>query len=128
MRYFFVIFIFSAVVSCKLNPYPYVQGRNLYVAHCQNCHMEDGKGLNKLIPSLPGSQWMGNADMVCIIKNGMMDTLWNGNDFMVKEMPSFSGLSPTEVANIVNFVNYEWNPGFKEFSIKEIQESLNQCK
>ncbi|MBK8626419.1 MAG: cytochrome c [Saprospiraceae bacterium] len=114
------------ILAC--NESPYMQGKRLYTANCQNCHMEDGSGLAKLIPPLATSQKIGSATFACILKNGIRDTIRQDSSYLVREMPAFSHLSATEVANIINFVNHSWHTPFKEQTILDVENVLNSCK
>lgn len=122
-----VVFTFS-ILFFSCNDSPYMQGKRLYAANCQSCHMEDGSGLQKLIPSLQASTLLGKPKMVCVIKNGILDTIRNGDDYLVREMPAFGKLSATEVTNIINYVNHTWNKEFKETTIIEIENAIKHCK
>lgn len=104
-----------------------MQGKRLYEAKCQNCHMKDGSGLGKLVPSLKESAMLGSPMMACIIKNGIQDTIRNYKTFLVKEMPAFGQLSATEVTNIINYINHTWNKDFKETNITDIEIALKGC-
>lgn len=131
-KIFFVIYIMtnsilaSSFLSC--NDSPYMQGKRLYMAKCQNCHMEDGSGLVSLVPSLVKSGSLGKSEIACIIKYGNRDTLFKDSTFLIKEMPSFKELSNTEITNIVNYINHSWNPSFKESSILDIQNAITNCR
>ncbi|MFZ1750890.1 MAG: cytochrome c [Saprospiraceae bacterium] len=107
---------------------PYMQGKRLYVSHCQSCHMADGSGLEKLIPAIQTSKYLGSSAMACVLKQGIRDSIFSDSSFLVKEMPSFSNLSTTEVTNIINFVNHAWYPQFKEMTILEIEATLQGCE
>ena len=120
-----VVVISSILVSC--NESPYMQGKRLYDAKCQNCHMEDGSGLSLLIPSLSSSVYLGNVHLACILKNGIRDTIFKDSTFLIKEMPSFSRLSATEVTNIINYIDHRWKEPFKEISILEVENQLINC-
>ena len=89
--------------------------------------MEDGSGLEGLIPSLVNSKHLGNLSMLCIMKNGINDTIFKDSTYLVKEMPAFKRLSATEMANIVNYINSMWSPSFKEMTILEINQGLKDC-
>ncbi len=115
-----------AVLSC--NDSPYMQGKYIYDDLCQNCHMEDGSGLEKLIPALSESSLLGSSGMVCVIKNGIQDTITRNGSQLVREMPSYSKLSITEVTNIINYINHRWDKDFKETTIIEVQEALGTCE
>ena len=125
MKYTIFILGFSFMLACSESPY--MQGKRLYSANCQNCHMEDGSGLAKLVPSLQESALLGSPVIACIIKNGIQDTIRNDQTFLVKEMPAFGKLSATEITNITNYINHSWYKNFKETNITEIESALKNC-
>jgi mono/diheme cytochrome c family protein len=125
VQIYWVLVLVIAITAC--NTTPYVQGKRLYEAKCQNCHMEDGSGLGTLIPPLDKSTYLGKSALACVLKNGIRDTIFKDSTFLVREMPSFTSLSATEVANIVNFVNHKWAPEFKEITILAISAALDSC-
>lgn len=114
------------LISC--HDTPYMQGKRLYEAKCANCHMSDGSGLQKMIPSLAESEIIGDTNLACTIISGKNDTVYEGTSYWVKYMPSFTKLSTTEVANIVNYINHRWDSEFKESTIIDIENVLANCK
>ncbi len=128
MKFIVFAFLIPIVVLISCNESPYMQGKRLYTANCQNCHMEDGSGLGKLVPSLKESAILGSLMMSCIIRNGVQDTIKNNTTFLVKEMPAFGKLSVTEVTNILNYINHSWHQDFKEMNITDVENALNSCK
>ncbi|MBK6363074.1 MAG: cytochrome c [Saprospiraceae bacterium] len=121
------VFILFSFLFYNCNTTPYVQGKQLYLSQCAHCHMEDGTGLNNLIPPLKGSTITYSEEMVCLLYNGKNDTIWKDSTFLVKEMPAFKNLSTTEVTNIINFLNHSWMNNFKEKTIKETVQDLENC-
>ena len=126
MRFFAVALLVKMLLTSCYDT-PYVQGERLYTIHCRNCHMEDGSGLESLIKPLNTSQYLNSNDIVCIIRSGILDTIRNESDFLPKEMPAFKKLSPVEMTNLVNYINYKWHTGFREKTILEIESTINQC-
>ena len=120
------LLLFVVLYACHDSPY--VQGKRLYTVHCANCHMEDGSGLSEMIPALMKSGITYSSDFVCLLYNGKKDSIFQGNTFLVKEMPSFKQLSSTEVTNIINFVNHSFTSNFREKSILETESDLKKCK
>lgn len=125
MKFLLPVILVLAAVSC--NESPYMQGKRLYTARCANCHMEDGSGLSKLIPSLTVSTLLGDPSMACLIAHGLRDTIYRDSVYLPREMPAFSGLSSTEVTNIINFINHKWHKPFRETTILEVEEALKNC-
>lgn len=126
-NHFLIIVFISGYFLTSCNESPYMQGKYLYDNLCQNCHMPDGSGLKQIIPSLEESSLLGSPNMVCVIKNGIQDTIMRNNGQLIREMPSFSKLSVTEVTNIINYINHRWDEDFSETTILEVQEALSQC-
>ena len=122
-----LILAFVGLMAIGCNDSPYMQGKRLYMANCVNCHMEDGSGLANLIPPLSTSGKLGNESMVCIIKNGIRDTIRKDSIFLPREMPAFGKLSATEVANVVNYINHKWDTTFAEKTIIDIEIALKSC-
>ena len=122
---FFYLCLITIVFGCSDSPY--MQGKRLYTTNCQNCHMEDGSGLANLIPALNTSKLLGTSNIACVLKKGINDTIRRDSTFLLKQMPSFSKLSATEMTNIVNYVNHKWFPAFKEQTILDIELVLKNC-
>jgi mono/diheme cytochrome c family protein len=124
-----ILFVIScSVLFLSCSDTPYMQGMRLYEAKCANCHMSDGSGLSKLIPSLSTSKLIQNPALsTCLIVNGIQDTIWKDSTYLVKQMPSFKKLSATEVTNIVNYINHKWNPNFVETQIIQVEKILKSC-
>ena len=122
-----ILFLTSALSIASCGDTTYMQGKRLYEANCQNCHMEDGSGLGGLIPALSSSAQIGTANFSCIIKNGLNDTIFQDSTYLLKQMPSFKKFSATEITNIVNYVNNTWATNFKESTILDVEKVLKSC-
>lgn len=107
---------------------PYMQGKRLYESHCQSCHMEDGQGLSRMIPSLATSSLLGKREFSCVIILGKKDTIQNQTSFLVQEMPAFQSLTTTELTNLVNYMQHRWQVNFKETTIREMEETVSFCQ
>lgn len=131
-----VIVAFTAfiVVSCqsseelKSEQY-FVEGQQLYITHCSNCHQTDGKGMSALYPPIAGSSVVADkARMACIILNGMRDTIIvNGKQFN-RPMPANPKLTEIEIAEIVSFVSMKWGKDSTYTPIDFVHRALSGCK
>ncbi len=113
--------------SPKFKQY-YVQGEQLYLRHCSNCHQENGKGLGLLYPPLDTSDYMQNnfEDVVCLIRNGKEGVLVvNGKSFNGK-MPE-SSLSDLEIAEITTYIYNTWSHQRGLVDVKSVSEILSSC-
>ena len=61
----------SPDTSTKFDQY-FIQGEQLYIRHCSNCHQKNGKGLGLIYPPLDTSDYMQNhlEEVVCLMRNG----------------------------------------------------------
>ncbi len=131
MKYLALVFIlaFGLLLSCDSNSNAYGEGAYLYQKNCENCHMEDGSGLEALYPPLAKSdrlQKMG-ATVACIIVHGLTDTiLVNGVEYNNKMLP-ITDLSAVEITNIVNYINNSWGNKRDYIQLQTIEKALKNC-
>jgi mono/diheme cytochrome c family protein/glucose/arabinose dehydrogenase len=78
-------------------------GREVYQNICQACHQPDGRGQDKVAPSLVGSQLaLAPAEVTARI-------LLNGKEGQVGLMPPLgSALSDEQLASVLTYVRREW--------------------
>ncbi|MEL6941255.1 MAG: cytochrome c, partial [Bacteroidota bacterium] len=107
----------------------YQQGYYLYRNYCANCHMDDGTGLAKNIPTIVGADYIAKhrEQLPCIIHRGLVDTIVVNGTTYNEAMPGFPKLTEAEVANIINYMLHEWNSEVKELNMKEVREGLANC-
>jgi mono/diheme cytochrome c family protein len=113
--------------SPKFKQY-YVQGEQLYISHCSNCHQENGSGLGLLYPPLDTSDYMQKhlEDVVCIIKNGKEGVLVvNGKSYNQK-MPALV-ISDLEIAEITTYIYNTWSHQRGLVDVKLVSEILKSC-
>jgi mono/diheme cytochrome c family protein len=115
--------------STKFEQY-YVQGEQLYLTHCSNCHQKNGTGLGLVYPPLNKSDYMDNNfnDVLCLIKNGKQgELIVNGKSF-VQPMPGIPSLTDLEVAEIATYIYNSWEHNRGLVDVKEVTPILNSCK
>ncbi|WP_323755246.1 cytochrome c [Roseivirga sp.] len=106
----------------------YSNGRRLYKTICQNCHMENGEGLGRLIPPLAKSDFLKNnrADLPRIVKFGLHGPISvNGVEFN-QPMPANPKLTDIEVAEILTYVGNTWGNEVGSFTTEEVISSLSE--
>ncbi|MNS63396.1 Cytochrome c-552 precursor [compost metagenome] len=108
----------------------YAEGMYLYQKYCQNCHMENGKGLGELIPPLAQSDYLFNnmSDLACMIKNGKQGKMIVNGKSYDGIMPGYNNLSSIEIAEIITYVTNSWGNKSSTYSIKQVEEDLKKCK
>lgn len=122
----FGMFEFSCVNSAEKT---YNEGAILYKKHCENCHMEDGTGLEALYPPLAGADMLESVGVgaACIIKNGLKGKIVvNGVEFETGMEP-IKGLSTVEITNIVNYIHNAWGNKRAFIQLNEVEAILEKC-
>jgi mono/diheme cytochrome c family protein len=79
------------------------RGREVYRNICQGCHQPDGRGLERIAPSLIGSRFaLANAEVAIRI-------LMNGKEGTTGLMPPVGGtLDDAQIASVLIYVRREW--------------------
>jgi cytochrome c551 len=114
--------------SAKFEQY-YVQGEQLYLKNCSNCHQVNGTGLGLLYPPLNQSDFMQNNfdEVICILKNGKKgEILVNGKSFN-KEMPGIPSLTDLEIAEIATYVYNSWSNERGIIEVSDVSKILSVC-
>lgn len=114
--------------SIKFQQY-YVQGEQLFVEHCSNCHQKNGKGLGLLYPPVDQSDFMDKnfEQVICLIRNGIKgEIVVNGKSFN-KEMPPIPGLTDLEIAEITTYLYNTWGRDRGIVEVRDASKILNAC-
>lgn len=126
-----LIFLFlSALFLYRCDSNPYRQGHILYDNFCSNCHMEDGSGLEGLIPPLAGADYLRDNPLrvPCFIRYGQKgEIVVNGKTYN-QEMVPIPQLSHIEITNVINFINHAWGNDFGYVKFEDVRRVLEECK
>jgi mono/diheme cytochrome c family protein len=100
-------------------------GKSLYQSQCANCHGEKGEGLQQLIPSIRANSGLtaNNISLPCLIRYGIADT--TTSDRMA--MPGLPHLNDVEIANIINYIVDNMQPGWQKITPAEVRDKLRRC-
>ena len=123
-----VLLLIVVLAACHDNPYK--QGEMYYTNLCANCHMEDGGGLELLVPPLAGADLVRDhpEKVACIIRHGLTSkVLVNGIEYD-GEMPAVPELSDFEIVNVINFINNAWGNDFQEVTYEQVKAALENCE
>jgi len=100
-------------------------GEQLYLAHCASCHLQDGAGMEGIVPPLIGSEWVSGS------RRGLIDMMLYGIPEDEKsgafdwEMPVYRSLENDEITAILNYIREEFSSETDSFSPDEIEDSRN---
>ena len=94
-----------------------VNGQQLFMTHCQNCHGAKGEGLGELYPTLADSTSLiqHREQLPCFIKYGRGD------------MPANSQLAPIEIAYILTYIGNSFGNRMGLITLEEVQTALESC-
>lgn len=114
--------------GCNREPYP--QGKILYENFCVNCHMDNGSGLEGLIPPVVGSDYVRDqvAGTACIIRHGREDPMEVNGRRYVQPMPGSPQLSDFEITNIINYIRHAWSNDYPYVTLEEVRQALEACE
>ena len=114
--------------SAKFDQY-FVQGEQLYLKNCSNCHQKNGTGLGLIYPPLKGSDYLleNMNEVICLIRNGKSgELIVNGKSFN-KEMPPMPLLSDLEIAEIATYIYNSWGHDEGLIEVADVSSVLAKC-
>jgi mono/diheme cytochrome c family protein len=130
----FILFLCSMIYSCQsaeeIEYAKYMSnGKDLYMAHCQNCHGTNGEGLGELAPPLTDSVFLktNKAELACIIKNGSnKGVIIHGKKYDGK-MPSFN-LATIDIAQVTVYITNSFGNKQGMYTYEQVSKDLSLCK
>lgn len=115
--------------SVKFQQY-FVEGEQLYVTLCSNCHQKNGKGLGLLYPPLDQSDYMDNnfQEVICLMKYGKSGEINVNGKVFNQPMPGVPTLTSLEIAEIATYIYNSWSHKRGIIEVNEVINTLDQCK
>ena len=123
-----LVVLSSFYYTCQTK-HPYNEGKELYTAHCANCHGDDGSGLGELIPPLAKADMLKQLDIqvACLMRKGIAGKMVvNGIEYD-NVMPANAQLSDVEIQNIANYIHNSWGNTREFISLDAVRHVLNDC-
>ena len=123
-----LLIILILFYSCQNETYH--QGRIIYENFCQNCHMEDGSGLNGVIPPLKGADFLAKhqSQLTCLIRKGIKDTIIVNAKVYSQAMPGAYKLTQGDLTNVINYVNNAWGNNFGIMLYDDVIKQYETCR
>lgn len=125
----FVLILLALMIfrSCSRPPQ---KGKLVYENNCASCHGINGEGFRNLIPPLTDSNYLdANANnFACIVGYGMDEEVTVNGIKFTQPMAGLEQLTPTQIANVGNYVYGRWSTSNKIFTPKEIETLLGNCQ
>ena len=109
----------SAIVSIVIITSSFIQsdvqkgierGKEVYGLYCQNCHMEDGKGMTEVNPPLVKADYMKRPakDLISVILKGSTSSLTVNGKKYLGAMPAQEYLTDEQIADVLNYIKNSW--------------------
>ncbi|HQQ97300.1 MAG TPA: cytochrome c [Cyclobacteriaceae bacterium] len=126
--------VFIGLLSCqtrdpKFQQY-FVEGEQLYLNNCSNCHHKDGKGLGRIYPPIAGSDYLGRpeAEIICLIKYGIRGEIVVNGTMYHQPMPGVPLLTELEIAEITTYIFNTWGQERGMITIPKVSAALDSCR
>ncbi|MGH1470773.1 MAG: cytochrome c [Cellvibrionaceae bacterium] len=101
------------------------RGAQVYFEYCVSCHMYDGSGHNKAMPSLAGNPVIMDPDPSSLINltlNGSLRVVVDGEPDTF-DMPYFSGLlNDEQIADVISYMRNAWGHSASDVSSEQVME------
>lgn len=108
----------------------YVNGRDLYIKHCQNCHGSKGEGLGKLTPPLTDTTFLkeNRQKLACFIQQGIKDTITVNGQQYEGTMPAFPELYEIDIAQVLVYIGNSFGNKQGMYTPGQVAADLKRCK
>jgi len=85
------------------------RGKEVYALYCQNCHMENGQGIEGLNPPVAKTNYLKDAKKnIGIILNGQTgEVIVNGKKYNAIMNP-MNYLDDKQIADVLNYIRNSW--------------------
>lgn len=86
------------------------RGKEVYGLYCQNCHMEDGKGMPEVNPPLAKADYMKKPakDLINVILKGATASMTVNGKKYLGAMPAQEYLNDEQIADVLNYIKNNW--------------------
>lgn len=86
------------------------RGKEVYGLYCQNCHMEDGKGMPEVNPPLVKADYMKRPakDLISVILKGSTASITVNGKKYLGAMPAQEYLNDEQIADVLNYIKNNW--------------------
>lgn len=98
------------------------RGKEVYLLHCQNCHMENGEGMEGVNPPLAKTTYLKDAKKnIGIILNGQTgEVVVNGKKYNAIMSP-MNYLDDQQIADVLNYVRNNWGNKYPYISPAQVK-------
>jgi nitrite reductase (NO-forming) len=104
-----ILLLSSFLPDQKLNE-SIKRGKDVYAIYCQNCHMEDGKGMPEINPPVAHADYLKKPakTLIGVILFGQSgEVVVNGKKYNAI-MPAQEYLTDMQIADVLNYIRNSW--------------------
>lgn len=107
----------------------YVNGRDLYIKHCQNCHGAKGEGLGELAPPLTDSVYLkaNKQQLACFIKKGLSKPVTVHGKVYEGKMPDFN-MADIDLAQVIVYITNDFGNKQGMYTTDQVAADLKACQ
>lgn len=131
----FLLLICGMIYSCQsageIEYAKYMSnGKDIYIANCQNCHGEKGEGLGELAPPLTDSVFLktNKTRLADIIKNGANEPMIIHGKTYEGKMPDFPTMHDIDVAQVLVYVTNSFGNNQGMYTYEQVAKDLSTSK
>jgi nitrite reductase (NO-forming) len=98
------------------------RGKEVYILHCQNCHMENGQGMEGVNPPLAKTTYLKDAkkNIGIILKGQTGEVVVNGKKYNAIMNP-MDYLDDQQIADVLNYVRNSWGNKYPYISPAQVK-------
>jgi nitrite reductase (NO-forming) len=131
-KIFFIVLIIAATFLCFTFQDPDLdesikRGKEVYTLNCQNCHMENGEGMEAVYPPVAKTDYVQdvqkNIDIILSGQNGPITV--NGKQYD-GSMDPMKYLSDKEIADVLNYVRNNWDNKYPMITESQVKEQRDK--
>ncbi|MDX2045859.1 MAG: cytochrome c [Chitinophagaceae bacterium] len=104
------IFLLNSFVPNQSLSESIKRGKEVYTLYCQNCHMEDGKGMPDINPPVAKADYLKKPAKTLIdviLKGQSGEVVVNGKKYNAM-MPAQDYLTDIQIADVLNYIRNSW--------------------
>jgi mono/diheme cytochrome c family protein len=108
----------------------YVNGRDLYIAHCQNCHGAKGEGLAQLAPPLTDTVFLkeNKNRLAGFIKHGLEGPITVGGKVYNEKMPAEADMADIDIAQLLVYITNTFGNKQGMYTTEQVAADLKNYK
>jgi len=108
-----------------------INGEEIYLQQCANCHQASGEGLKGVIPPLKDTDFLTPDrldQVICLIKNGINEPLQVNGVTYTQAMPPHGSLQSLDIAAVSTYIYSKWGGMNRRITVMEVDSSLAHCR